>query len=189
MIYESETIRAILTSPAGRRMLDAISPIYGDAAHFLRILNAIGGQLDELCAWSEQMWSEIVPQTATWSLPLWEAEYAIEPNEALTAAQRRDRLLARMKKNTAMNRYRLEQILSSFTGARVVIRERTGKNQFSVFVQTPGFDREAELVRLIERFKPAHLIYAVLYEQFTQGTQHWGGVVSTGFRQTLLQAN
>ena len=44
----------MLKSASARRMLDSISPIYGRARNFLAILDALGGETQQINDWAEQ---------------------------------------------------------------------------------------------------------------------------------------
>ena len=77
-------------------MLDSISPIYGRARNFLAILDALGGETQQINDWAEQLSLQVMPQTADWALNLWEDEYALRPGD-MGADARRAQLLSRVR--------------------------------------------------------------------------------------------
>ena len=78
----------MLKSASARRMLDSISPIYGRARNFLAILDALGGETQQINDWAEQLSLQAMPQTADWALNLWEDEYALRPGDMGADARR-----------------------------------------------------------------------------------------------------
>ena len=81
-------------------MLDSISPIYGRARNFLAILDALGGETQQINDWAEQLSLQAMPQTADWALDLWEDEYALRPGD-MGADARRAQLLSRVRAHCA----------------------------------------------------------------------------------------
>ena len=121
-------------------MLDSISPIYGRARNFLAILDALGGETQQINDWAEQLSLQAMPQTADWALDLWEDEYALRPGD-MGADARRAQLLSRV---------------------RAV--ENTGKNRFTLYAKRYSVDEDA-LRAAVDAIKPAHLNYQVKCEQ------------------------
>ena len=109
-------ITEILTSPQGKKALESISPIYDEAYVALWILQAIGLRLDDIVDRSDGLWKEIIPQTATWSLPYWESEYGIPTNPDLSITQRRNTLLATIRTRAPMNPWKVAQIAQNASG-------------------------------------------------------------------------
>lgn len=160
MSYRTEMVEQILTSPEAQRILEYLSPIYGEAYVGLWLLQVIGMQLDKASNWTAEMALQVTPQTATWTLDFWEKEYGIVPQDGWTTEQRRQNILAQMKFVAPMTPTKLAEIASLAAGVPVDIVENTGKNTFAVLVRryTENFERAK---KAIDEAKPAHLIYTI----------------------------
>lgn len=112
MKYTSKYIEEILTSPSAQRGLDYITPIYHDAYVALWLMQAIGLETDDFLQWVEEFQNQIIPQTATWSLPYWEEEYGIPANQDLPIEERQQAVLLAVRTRAPMNPKKLTHILS-----------------------------------------------------------------------------
>ena len=160
MSYRTEMVEQILTSEEAQKILEWLSPIYGNSYVGLWLLQIIGMQLDKAGQWTAEMALQVTPQTATWTIEFWEKEFDIVPDDNWTLEQRRQNILAKMKYIAPMNPAKLSDIASAAAGAPVEIVENTGKNTFAVMVRryTENFDRAKAM---IDEAKPAHLIYTI----------------------------
>lgn len=159
MRYRTELMQQILTNEKAQEIIDYVSRIYGESYVGLWMYQAIGTVLDELWQTTEQMMSETSPATADVLLKAWENEYNIPVDPTLTVQQRRDQLLAKLQSRGACTPYRLEKAVSSaLGGVPVEVTEMTGKNQFTVNIRQV-VSSIVPAVAVIERMKPAHLVY------------------------------
>lgn len=143
-------------------MMGYISPIYGGAVRFMALMDALGGQMQQLCVWAEGLRVQAMPQTASWSLPLWEAEYSLRAGDMdLTA--RRAQLLSRVRAFAAANPWAVCQRASAAAGFPVRAVENTAPNTFTLYVSNYIVD-EAALRAAVDEIKPAHLVYRVRCE-------------------------
>lgn len=157
-----------LTTPAARRMLSYISPIYSQATRFLSILDALGAQLEEACSWAQELTKQALPQTATWTLHLWEAEYALKSGGA-SDESRRAMILNKLRAFAAVNPWAIAQCASAATGSAARVIENTDRNEFTLMIARYTAD-EARLRLMVDAIKPAHLIYKVGYEESAQSS-------------------
>ena len=67
--YSSERIEEILKSDKAREILGWFPPVYSDAYVFLWLLEEVGMSLSRLEQWAREFAEQVIPQTATWSLP------------------------------------------------------------------------------------------------------------------------
>lgn len=159
MRYRTELMQQILTNQKAQEIIDFVSRIYGESYVGLWIYQAIGTALDQMYQTAEQMMNETSPATADILLKSWETEYGIPVDSTLTTQQRRNQLLAKLQSRGACTPYRLAQAVSAaLGGVKVEVTERTGTNQFTVNIRQ-GVDSIVPAVAVIERMKPAHLIY------------------------------
>lgn len=93
MRQQTELMRSILTDETAQRIIDFVSPIYGDSYVGLWLFQAIGVALSDICAFAEQLRYETNACTADMLLDYWERQYGLSTvlsdiyvgNETLTA--------------------------------------------------------------------------------------------------------
>lgn len=164
MRNQTELMKSILTSETAQKMIDYVAPIYGNSYVGLWIFQAVGSVLDEVCKISDALKYETNPMTATMLLDYWEEHYKLEKGNGLTTEQRRDRIAAKIKTKGPCNPYTLAAAVSAaLGGVSVEIVENTGKNKFDVIV-TEEVASLTPAIPVIERMKPAHLIYDIRVE-------------------------
>lgn len=155
----TDLMKSILTDEMAQRIIDYVSPIYGNSYVALWIYQAMGVVLGEVYNLACALKSETTPATADLLLREWEAHYDIPVDVTLTKEQRQLRLITKMTSRGPCNPARLESAISSaLGGVKVDITENVAKNTFLVNIRevVPDF-RPA--VAVLERMKPSHLIY------------------------------
>lgn len=159
MKNRTELMQAILTNTMAQKMIDFVPPLYGNSYVGLWIFQAIGTVMGEVSDICEALLRETNPATATLLLDQWEDQYGIPRDSGLTLEQRRSRITSKIQSRGPCNPAALEEAVSAaLGGVTVEVTENVAKNTFKVnireFVQdiTPA-------VAVIERMKPAHLIY------------------------------
>ena len=184
-MYETETMRKILTSPKAKEMIQNISPRYGEAYVFLWLLQVIGLEFDKVSAYFEGYKDQVVPQTATWTLDYWERQYGIVPEPSWSNSRRRENIINKMQSKGPMNPARLVNIASVAAGFPARIVENTGKNQFTLYISaTQDMVNETAVKEAVDKSKPAHLFYNIIYEQYVEG-----GIYSGGHIRQLKEIN
>lgn len=161
MRQPTELSTAILTDPLAQEIIDWVSPIYGNSYVGLWIFQAIGSVLSRVQGIAESLRTETNPITSVLLLDLWEKQYAIPTNNSLTVEQRQARLLAKLLSRGPCNPYRLAASVSAALGGiEVDIEENIAPNTFLVNIRAV-VDDITPAVAVIERKKPAHLIYQI----------------------------
>lgn len=187
-MYKTEMMEQILQSPMAQKIIQEVSPIYGEAYTVLWIYQVIGTVLDSMEDWSESLSLQVVPQTATWSLPYWEEQYGIVSNPDWSNERRRQNILNKSRNRAPMNPKKVEDIISVAAGADARIEELTGKNHFTVYISAREDMVDEDFVRKeLDTVKPAHLIYDIFYEQYVDATYYVGGAIQTAKEITLIQ--
>lgn len=157
MRHETELMRQILQSPSAQRMVDYISPIYGEDYLALWLFEIMGRALDDVEEIGESLWDQTVPQTATWALPYWEEEYGVTPDPSWTIEQRQANILARIQYTAPVNPAKLAVLAAAAAGVPCEIVENVAKNTFSVVLH--GTTNTLGRVKaVLDEAKPAHLI-------------------------------
>lgn len=159
MRNQTGMMREILTNETAQRIIDFVSPIYGNSYVGLWIYQAIGVVLGEVYAIANQLQYEVTPATAELLLDYWEDHYKIPRDSSLTSAQRRDRILLKLQSRPPCTPARLEAAISAaLNGVKVEVEENVAKNTFLINIRE-YVDSIAPAVAVVERMKPAHLTY------------------------------
>lgn len=160
----TEMMISILQNKVAQRIIDYVSPIYGDSYVGLWIYEVIGRALEIVVDIAEALKTEGNPGTAVLLLDYWEDYYHLPRDPTLTTEQRQLRIIAKIRARGPMNPARLESILSGVIGGiPVTITENVAKNTFLVTIHD-AIDSINPIVAVLERLKPAHLIYWIKME-------------------------
>ena len=157
----TELMQAILTSPTAQKIIDYVSPVYGESYVGLWLFQAIGTVFDDVVGYAEALRTETNPITSVLLLDLWEKHYALPTDSSLTTAQRQSRLTAKIQSRGPCNPARLAAAVSAAIGGiEVRIIENVAPNTFRVEIQEyiPSI---APAVAVLEKKKPAHLVYQI----------------------------
>ena len=180
-LLTSITMESILTSEEAQKIIDFITPIYGEAYVFLWLMQVVGAALDECVTCTDEYFNQVTPQTATWAIEFWEDEYGIIPDYSWDLEQRRQNVMARMRCKAPITPKKIKDIVSSAIGRETIIVENTGKNKFGVYIN--GYTTDTKKVtELINKAKPAHLIYDFVVSDYTEAE-------STAYNQIFVTAN
>ena len=161
MRNQTELMKSILTNETARKMIDYVSPIYGNSYVGLWIYQAIGVVLSELCKIADQLRYETNASTADLLLDYWEKQYGLPADSSLTKEQRRARIINKKQSRGPCNPARLcAAISSALGGVKVEITENVAQNTFLVNIReyVPSI---VPAVSVLERMKPAHLVYQI----------------------------
>lgn len=155
----TEMMKQILTSPAAQKMIDYVSPVYGNSYVGLWIFQAIGAIFDPVVGYAETMRTEANPITSVLLLDMWEQHYDLPTNSSLTTEQRQARLAARIQSRGPCNPAKLASAVSAVIGdVPVRIHENVAQNTFlvEIFGEVSSIKK---VTNLLDKTKPAHLIY------------------------------
>lgn len=187
-MYKTELTEQILKSPMAQKIIREVSPIYGEAYTALWLYQVIGSVLDSMEEWTSSLQQQVVPQTATWSLPYWEEQYKIAADPSWTYDRRRQNIVNKCTTRAPMNPYKMASIASVAAGADARLEEHTGKNKFTIYISSNASLVDEELLKKeIDTAKPAHLIYDIVYEQYVEATYYIGGIIQTSKEITIPQ--
>ena len=124
---------------------------------------------------------ELFAASAEKWLPLWEAAYGIPSDQGKSLADRRSRLLSKLRGAGTTTPEQIRQAVSAFANSDCEIIEDLANYSFTVkFVGTVGIPPNiADVKAAIEEIKPAHLAYTLLYLFYCwqdYAAQTWGNV-------------
>jgi hypothetical protein len=152
---------AILTSPTAQKIIDYVSPVYGESYVGLWLFQAIGTVFDDVVGYSEALRTETNPITSVLLLDLWEKHYELPTDSSLTTEQRQARLAAKLRSRGPCNPARLAAACSSAIGGiEVRIIENVAPNTIRVEIQEP-IPSINPVVAVLEKKLPAHLVYQI----------------------------
>ena len=119
---------------------------------------------------------QLFVESATWGLDDWERVYGLQ-NKHLPIDQRRNLLLVKMRGNQTITEEKLQEIVNLvYPPQNAVVKENTGANTFKVIIDT--IDALDEIRRVVEIYKPAHLLYLLSHAFTSKGPMMISGAVS-----------
>lgn len=148
---------SILKSPTGQRMLSRVSPIYDNSYVGLWLFEAIGQEYDELWQIMDEFPLQLFPETATWSLGLWERRYGLTVPSASTIEERRMNIKIKRDARPPMNPARIEALAETITGAEASVKEGVAPFTFQLILSNDTDYSAAKLEETIKTYKPAHM--------------------------------
>ena len=141
-------------------------PVYWLASEpTVGIINAIGGETDELRASLSDLLAQCNVETATWGLALWERQLGIDTDVEKPYDYRRSRILSKLRGTGTVTVAMIKNMAESFSNGEVDVIEDAANYHFDVkFVGTMGIPPNMDdLTAAIEEIRPAHLTYAYIY--------------------------
>lgn len=161
MRQPTEMMYSILTDETAQKIIDYVSPVYGNSYVGLWMFQAIGTLLGEVYKICIDLRYETTPATSTLLLDYWEKQYGLTKDSSLTVEQRRSRIIQKTLTRGPCNPAVLSAALSNaLGGVQVDIEENAAKNTFRVNVRKAVEDL-TPAIAILERRKPAHLIYEI----------------------------
>lgn len=156
----TELMREILQNDISQRIIDYVSPIYGDSYVALWIYEAIGRVLKmDVVDIAEALKKEGNPATSELLLDQWEDYYKLPRDPKLSTAQRQARIIAWIRQRGPCNPTNLALLVSAaLGGVEVDITENVARNTFMVNIREM-VDSLLPAINALDRRKPAHLIY------------------------------
>lgn len=163
MKQQTEMMRRILQNEVAQRIIDYVSPIYGESYVALWIFEVIGIVLSEAATMAETLRHETNPITTELLMDQWEDQYGLYRDSSLTMEQRRARLLDKIRYRAPANPKRLAAAMATVLGVPVEITERVAKNTFQVDIldSVSDFRKLMRAIEVLDAKKPAHLIYKI----------------------------
>lgn len=174
-MYSTELMEQILTSEIGQQIIQRVTNKYGNSYVGLWLFQIIGMSNDEVKAMVEDFKNQTLPQTATWSLSLWEQSMGLPVNESESVEQRRQNIIEKRRRRNAMNPARIEEIISAMTGADVRMDEYYDKNRFAIYIPSIPID-ESAIRKKLKSIKQSHKVFDIIFE--IQGNIYESGIVT-----------
>jgi hypothetical protein len=152
------------------------------------LFDSEAGQLDERQINIDDLAAQMIVNTATWALAVYEKELGIMTDLSQTYAERRSVILSKMRGVGVVNGALIKLVADSFTNGNVSVSyaASTITVTFTSVVGVPP--NEAAFKAAIEDIKPAHLalLYVYLYNTWSQiGVKKWSDISEYTWEQAM----
>lgn len=137
-----------------------LSPIYERSRIMQAILQAVATELTTGELRIEDYGKQLFPQTATWGLTFWEAEYGIEPRAGASIEERRAAVLFEMNDREPLTPNALVRKVERLTGATAQIVAHLSPYTLKINARRPERIKET-LIRELREIIPAHLDFYI----------------------------
>ncbi len=134
-----------------------------------KIYSIVEDQAAQFNARVEDVRAQLYIETATWSLPDWEAEYGLQTDPTLPIERRRELVAAKRRGRGTTTKAMLERVAAAFSGGEVDVDNIPDTYRFRVtFVGVYGVPANmAGLQATIEEIKPSHMAVEYVYRYYT----------------------
>ncbi|MED0681054.1 DUF2313 domain-containing protein [Aneurinibacillus thermoaerophilus] len=120
-------------------------------------------ELQKVLNQREDLFLQFFPQTATWGLSFWEELCGLPDGTGDTYEDRRRKVIAQLSAFSPITAYRIEQIGKQYANDCNVIEHYNEYSFDLILNKCNNFDFNVdELVQIIKKVKPAHLVFAKL---------------------------
>lgn len=146
-------------------LMDQYPLFWRGSPETVAIIEALGGETDTLRASLRDLLAQCNVGTATWGLELWERQVGLDTDVSKSNADRRSRILSRLRGTGTVTVAMIQNVAESFSNGEVDVLEDPSNYHFDVkFVGTLGIPPNmADLTAALDEIKPAHLTYAYIY--------------------------
>lgn len=166
-------------------IMGMVSPIYDKAYVAKWLFQAIGKMIGSPREIVMSLASEVVPETATWSLPYWEYTYGVDTDESLSYEARRAAVIAKRDTRRAANPARIEKVLSLVSGRDVkLIEDPAGQTIRLVLGPGKKFDM-TDFLRAAEELKQSHVLISSVSTETQQEVPLYVGVCQLSIPDTV----
>ncbi len=148
-----------ITSQHGQAMLDYLPPYYAASRVMQAILQSQGNELDQLYQALNEVLDQAFVSTATWGLDRWESELGLVTVPSATDAERRQRILSRLRGTGTATMAVVHEVAQSYDNGQVAVIEQYADYAVRVrFIDTHGVPPNIDDMKLALRaVVPAHL--------------------------------
>ena len=169
--------------------LAAEQPKFYQKSDFMKALNgALESEFSHLFADIEELLKELRIETSEKLLYLWERSVGLQENPPLSLAERRSRVLARLRQLDATTPARVKAVAESYARGEVELTEDFANYSVTVqFVNRYGKPENMEgLSKQLQSIMPAHIVVNFLYLYRTWDTvlhagKAWEEIYDSGY--------
>ena len=120
---------------------------------------ALSAAMRKCWAARDSLIDQLMPQTATWALSMWETAYGIKSDTSQTDEQRREILIAQIRSAKTATAAQIMNVAAAWVNGEVEVIEYNGEYRFVInLISQYGIpDKMEDLQAAIDAIKPAHL--------------------------------
>lgn len=156
---------AFLDNETAKKMMKSISPIYDRSYVAKWLFQVMGTEIED--AWNrfEELREQAFVDTATWGLKYWEWRYYIGADESNSWEERRNKIRRKQSRPLPINPKKIEKFIKDICGREAKITENIAPYVFSIAILSGESNvNYFDIKQSIERAKPAHLSFVLLFE-------------------------
>lgn len=169
------------TSESAKQMLSYVSNHFYDNSYIAKWLYQVMGlEMDDTKRVYDELKQQIFPEDATWGIKYHELKYGISVNPDLSLEQRRINIITKRDARAPMNPEKIRIIAENITRKEVEIYENIKPFTFMLKILLKEGEFEIykdNLVKTINRMKPAHISYYMQTQRIFNKTIYAGFIM------------
>ncbi|MFD2613530.1 putative phage tail protein [Paenibacillus gansuensis] len=159
----------VITSDAGKDMIEELPAVYGSVLEVQVILQAEGTQFDQLQSDLDDQLAQRFVGSATWSIEDWEEEFGIVPAAGQPLEQRRAIIKAKMRGYGKFTGRLMKNVAMAYENGEIDVSFNPASSTFTIrFISTLGAPPNInDLQKAIAEIVPSHLLVSYSYRYLT----------------------
>jgi len=143
------------------KLIEQYPEFLRNSPEFADLQAALQPEMDALRARLESMAEQLVLDTATWGLDLWEATLGLYPGRAMGLAARRARIAAKLRGTGTSTVEAVRQVVQSFTGGEVTVIEHAREFLVELKFSSENVLDLSQITAALREMLPAHLVFTM----------------------------
>ncbi len=148
------------------KLIEQYPEFLRESPEFADLQAALQTEMDALRARLESMAEQLVLDTATWGLDLWESTLGLVPGRAMGLRARRARIAAKLRGAGTSTVEAVRQVVESFTGGEVTVIEHASQFRVELKFSSEHVLDLGQVTAALREMLPAHLVFGL---EFTAG--------------------
>lgn len=144
-----------------REMLDSMPPIYDESLEANAVMRANAVEIERKRAEADDLLAQMHVESATWGLDYWDRVLDLAPAPRMPTAERRERVLSRLRGTFPATKKHLTDLLDVHTaGAHIEEFPREYRFEGYMPIEGAGTLNLGAVHKAINEVKPAHLAFS-----------------------------
>ncbi len=142
---------------------------YSGSPEMESIQKALGGPLKALWSNYSSFLEQLLPTTATWSLPIWEEALALTPTAGESTESRRARVIAKLCGRPTTTAEQIAAVAGEAFNGKVRVDDHPRESRIEITsLETRGYPPgKAWLTAMLNEIIPAHISWVVNIRRYT----------------------
>lgn len=151
------------------RILSYLPEYLKGGENLKKIIGSYSVENDKLYLYIKEVFEQAFAKTATWGLSIWEKELGLAEDNNLTEAERRERIISRIRGTGTATIDIIKSVAESYDkGSIDVITDYPEYELIIKFIDTTGVPSNIEDMKLaLRKVVPAHLAIEYFFNYFT----------------------